>query len=70
MRYYVLVRSSFKHILVRNASPRGPMCFRLLLFDNNVTLKDIFNHVSPNKIILFIKRAGLYNTFIVLFLQY
>ena len=36
--------------------------FRLILFENNVTLTDIFNNVSPNKIISFIKRAGLYNT--------
>ena len=28
----------------------------------NVTLKDIFDHVSSNKMISFIKRAGLYNT--------
>ena len=33
--------------------------FRLILFDNSVTLKDIFNNVSPNKIISFTKRAGL-----------
>ena len=25
--------------------------FRLILFKNNVTLKDIFNNMSPNKII-------------------
>ena len=31
MRYYVVVKSSFK-ILVRNASPKGPMCFRCLIF--------------------------------------
>ena len=31
MRYYVFVKSSFKH--VRNASPRGPMCFRCLIFN-------------------------------------
>ena len=36
--------------------------FRMILFENNVTLRDIFNNVSPNKIISFIKRAGLYNT--------
>ena len=36
--------------------------FRYLLFENNFTLTDIFNNVSPNKIISFIKRAGLYNT--------
>ena len=36
--------------------------FRLILFENNLTLTDIFNNVSPNKIISFIKRAGLYNT--------
>ena len=36
--------------------------FRLILFENNFTLTDIFNNVSPNKIMLFIKRAGLYNT--------
>ena len=36
--------------------------FRLILFENNFTLTDIFNNVSPNKIISFIKRAGLYNT--------
>ena len=36
--------------------------FRLILFENNFTLSDIFNNVSPNKIISFIKRAGLYNT--------
>ena len=35
--------------------------FRLILFDNNFTLTDIFNNVSQ-KIISFIKRAGLYNT--------
>ena len=34
--------------------------FRLILFENNFTLTDIFNNVSPNKIISFIKRAGLY----------
>ena len=28
MRYYVFVKS----IVVRNASPRGPMCFRCLIF--------------------------------------
>ena len=32
VRYYVFVRSSF-NILVRNASPRGPMCFRCLIFN-------------------------------------
>ena len=31
--------------------------FRLILFENNLTLTDIFNNVSPNKIISFIKRA-------------
>ena len=36
--------------------------FRLILFENKFTLTDIFNNVSPNKIISFIKRAGLYNT--------
>ena len=36
--------------------------FRLILFENNFTLTDIFNNVSPNKIISFIKRTGLYNT--------
>ena len=36
--------------------------FRLILFDNNFTLTDIFNNVSPNKIISFVRRAGLYNT--------
>ena len=36
--------------------------YRLILFDNNFTLTDIFNNVSPNKIISFIKRARLYNT--------
>ena len=36
--------------------------FRWILFENNFTLTDIFNNVSPNKIISFIKRAGLYNT--------
>ena len=36
--------------------------FRLILFENNFTLSDIFNNVSPNKIISFIKRTGLYNT--------
>ena len=36
--------------------------FRLILFDNNFTLTDIFNNVSQNKIISFIKRAGLYST--------
>ena len=36
--------------------------FRLILFENNFTLTDIFNNVSPNKIISFIKTAGLYNT--------
>ena len=36
--------------------------FILILFENNFTLTDIFNNVSPNKIISFIKRAGLYNT--------
>ena len=25
--------------------------FRLILFDNNVTLTDIFNHVSPNNML-------------------
>ena len=30
VRYYVFVKSS--NILVRNASPRGPMCFRCLIF--------------------------------------
>ena len=30
MRYDVFAKSSFK--LVRNASPRGPMCFRCLIF--------------------------------------
>ena len=29
--YYVGVKSSF-NMLVRNASPRGPMCFRCLMF--------------------------------------
>ena len=36
--------------------------FILILFNNNITLPYIFNNVSPNKLILFIKRAGLYNT--------
>ena len=36
--------------------------FRLILFENNFTLTDIFTNVSPNKIISFIKRAGLDNT--------
>ena len=31
MRYYVLLRAVL-NILVRNASPRGPMCFRSLIF--------------------------------------
>ena len=33
MRYYVFVKSSFSvlNIIVRNASPRGPMCFRCLI---------------------------------------
>ena len=31
MRYYVFVRSIL-NILVRNASPRGPMCYRCLIF--------------------------------------
>ena len=34
--------------------------FRLILFENQFTLTDIFNNVSPNKIISFIKRVGLY----------
>ena len=36
--------------------------FGLIMFDNNFTLTDIFNNVSPNKIISFIKRAALYST--------
>ena len=36
--------------------------FRLILFENNAILTDKFNNVSPNNIISFIKRAGLYNT--------
>ena len=32
MRYYVFVKSSL-NILVRNASPTGPMCFRCLIFN-------------------------------------
>ena len=31
--YYVVVKSSLKHMLVRNASPRGPMCFKCLMFN-------------------------------------
>ena len=31
VRYYVVVKSSL-NILVRNVSPRGPMCFRCLIF--------------------------------------
>ena len=31
MRYYVFYRAVL-NILVRNASPRGPMCFRCLIF--------------------------------------
>ena len=31
MRYYVYVKSIL-NLLVRNASPRGPMCFRCLIF--------------------------------------
>ena len=31
MRYYVGVKSNF-NMLVRNASPRGPMCIRYLMF--------------------------------------
>ena len=31
MRYYVVVKSSF-NILVRNSSPRVPMCFRCQMF--------------------------------------
>ena len=31
VRYYVFVKSSL-NILVRNASPKGPMCFRCLIF--------------------------------------
>ena len=30
MRYYVLLRAVLR-IFVRNASPRGPMCFRCLI---------------------------------------
>ena len=52
-------RLSINHILVECIEYD---IFRLILFDNNVTLKDIFNNVSPNKIISFIKRAGLYET--------
>ena len=32
MRYYIFVKSRF-NILVRNASPTGPMCFRCLIFN-------------------------------------
>ena len=32
VRYYLFVKSSI-NILVRNASPRGPMCFRCLIFN-------------------------------------
>ena len=31
VRYYVLFRTVL-NILMRNASPRGPMCFRCLIF--------------------------------------
>ena len=31
VRYYVFVKSIL-NLLVRNASPRGPMCFRCLIF--------------------------------------
>ena len=46
--------------------------FRLILFKSNftLTLTDIFNNVSPNKIISFIKRAGLYNTLTHLFVLF
>ena len=33
--YYVGVRTVF-NMLVRNGSPRGPMCFRCLMFDLSV----------------------------------
>ena len=36
-----------------------------ILFDNNVTLTYIFNNVSPNKIISFIKRAVLYTLYLI-----
>ena len=36
--------------------------FRLILFDTNLPLTDIFSNVYPNKIISFIKKNGLYNT--------
>ena len=60
-------RSTINHILIDCFKYD---IFKLILFDNNVTLKDILNNVSPNDIISFIKRAGLYNThlsFVVLF---
>ena len=31
VRYYVVVKTSL-NIFVRNASPRGPMCLRCLIF--------------------------------------
>ena len=34
VRYYVFLRSVL-NILVRNASPRGPMCFRCLIYRVN-----------------------------------
>ena len=54
-----LTRLTISHILVDCIEYDF---FRLILFENNFTLTDIFNNVSPNKIISFIKRAGLYNT--------
>ena len=32
MRYYVFVKSGFKHTMM-NASPRGPICFRCRIFN-------------------------------------
>ena len=41
MRYYVFVKSSF-NILARNASPRGPMCFRCLILSLSVPCELLF----------------------------
>ena len=38
--------------------------FRLILFDNNFTLTDIFNNVSLNKIISFIKKSWIVQHFV------
>ena len=43
VRYYILLRAVL-NILVRNASPRGPMCFRCLILSLSGACELLFLH--------------------------